>query len=81
MVDADKCNSCGWCIEASNYGAIMLHPDRKVTYLSDLCDNNPKCVERCPEEALDFVTAEIFAQKTRISTIEKIFQEIKNDPY
>jgi Fe-S-cluster-containing dehydrogenase component len=75
MVDEDKCNGCAWCIEACDYGAIMLHPDRKVVFICDLCDGKPKCVEWCPEEALDFVTKDALAQKARITTVKKLFQE------
>ena len=75
MVDEDKCNGCGWCIEACDYGAIMLHPEKKVVFVCDLCDGQPKCVEWCPEEALDFVSKDILAQKARITVVKKLFQE------
>ncbi len=74
-VDEDKCNGCGWCIEACDYGAIMLHPDKKVVFVCDLCDGKPKCVEWCPEEAIDYVTKDVLAQKARISAVKKLFQE------
>lgn len=76
MVDEDKCNGCGWCIEACDYGAIMLHPESKVVFLCDLCDGEPKCVEWCPEEALDFTTSDILSQKARITVVKKLFQEV-----
>ena len=77
MVDDDKCNGCGWCIEACDYGAIMLHPETKVVYVCDTCkeQGKPQCVEWCPEEALDFVTADVLAQKARITAVKKLFQE------
>ena len=75
MVDEDKCNGCGWCIEACDFGAIMLHPERKVVFLCDLCDGDPKCIEWCPEEALDLVTEDILAQKARFGVVRKLFQE------
>jgi len=75
LVDEDKCNGCGWCIEACDYGAIMLHPDKKVVFTCDLCDGQPKCVEWCPEEALDFVSRDVLAQKARITVVRKLFQE------
>jgi len=75
MVDQDKCNGCGWCIEACDYGAIMLHPDKKVVFVCDLCEGDPKCVEWCPEEALDFVTKDVLAQKARLTAVRKLFQE------
>jgi len=75
MVDEDKCNGCGWCIEACDYGAIMLHPDKKVVFVCDTCNGSPKCVEWCPEKALDFITKDVLAQKSRISAVKKLFQE------
>ena len=77
IVDEDKCNGCGWCIEACDYGAITLHPETKKVFLCDLCQEKgkPQCVEWCPEEALDFVTSDVLAQKARITAIKKLFQE------
>jgi len=75
LVDEEKCNGCGWCIEACDYGAITLHPETRVVFTCDLCDGEPKCVEWCPEEALDYVTRDILAQKARITVVKKLFQE------
>jgi len=77
LVDEDKCNGCGWCIEACDYGAITLHPETKVVFVCDLCQDKgkPQCVEWCPEEALDFVTSDVLAQKARIEAVKKLFQE------
>jgi len=77
MVDEDKCNGCGWCIEACDYGAITLHPETKKVFLCDLCKDKekPQCVAWCPEEALDFVTSDTLAQKARITAVKKLFQE------
>jgi Fe-S-cluster-containing dehydrogenase component len=79
MVDADACNGCGWCIEACDYGAIMLHPETKVVHVCDLCkdEGEPQCVKWCPEEALTLVTSDVLAQKARISAVKKLFQESK----
>jgi Fe-S-cluster-containing hydrogenase component 2 len=77
MVDEEACNGCGWCIEACDYGAIMLHPETKVVYICDLCKDvgKPQCVEWCPEEALELVTSDVLAQKARRSAVRKLFQE------
>jgi len=81
MVDEEKCNGCGWCIEACDYGAITLHPEKKTVFVCDLCEGKPKCVEWCPEEALDFTSDEQLAQKARRSAVKKLFQEaIKANP-
>lgn len=75
MVDEEMCNGCGWCVEACDYGSIQLHPDTRVAFVCDLCDGEPKCVEWCPEEALDFTTKDLIAQKARISSVKKLFQK------
>jgi electron transport protein HydN len=77
MIDEDKCNGCGWCIEACDFGAIMLHPETKVVFVCDTCkdEGKPQCVEWCPEEALEFVTADVRAQKPRKTAVMKLFKE------
>jgi len=75
MVDDDKCDGCSWCIEACDYGAITLHPELKKGRICDLCEGDPKCVKWCPEEALDFTTKDILAQKARIAVTKKLFKE------
>lgn len=76
-VDKDKCDGCGWCIEACDYGAMMMHPELKIVTVCDLCKEKgePQCVKWCPEEALDLVTSDVLAQKARITAVKKLFQE------
>jgi carbon-monoxide dehydrogenase iron sulfur subunit len=75
MVDEEMCNGCAWCVEACDFGAIQLHPESRVAFVCDLCEGEPKCVEWCPEEALDFITEDVLAQKARISATKKLFQK------
>ena len=79
IIDTDKCNGCGWCIEACDYGAMMLHPQEKTVYVCDLCkeQGEPQCVKWCPEEALTVVTSDVLAQKARLAAIKKLFQQQK----
>jgi TPP-dependent indolepyruvate ferredoxin oxidoreductase alpha subunit len=51
-LDEDKCNGCGWCIEACEYGAVTLHPNKRKVIICDTCQGEPKCIEYCPESAL-----------------------------
>ncbi|MGF3521665.1 MAG: thiamine pyrophosphate-dependent enzyme [Candidatus Bathyarchaeia archaeon] len=53
-VDESKCDGCGWCITACQYGAVTLHPQTRKAIICDTCDGKPKCVETCPEGALSF---------------------------
>jgi TPP-dependent indolepyruvate ferredoxin oxidoreductase alpha subunit len=52
VVDESKCNGCGWCIQACEYGAITLHPSTQKAIVCDLCDGDPECIKWCPESAL-----------------------------
>src|SRR3972149_6003247 len=49
----EKCTGCGWCIGTCDYGAITLHPDTRKVVVCDICKGEPKCVQFCPEGALN----------------------------
>ena len=53
-VDEDKCDGCGWCIEACEYGAVTLHPTKRKAIVCDTCNGEPKCIQMCPDGALIF---------------------------
>jgi len=59
-VDKMRCIGCGWCIEACDFGAIVLNRSTKSVVLCDLCEGRaqPKCVELCPKQALRVSTLE-----------------------
>jgi len=75
LVDEEKCDCCGWCVEACPYGAIVVHPEKKIVIMCDLCDGQPQCVEWCPEGALDLQTQKTFDKKVRKATISKLIPE------
>lgn len=52
VIDEAKCNACGWCIQACEYGAITLHPETNKVIICDKCGGDPVCVQWCPESAL-----------------------------
>ena len=70
-VDDEKCNACGWCIEACDFGAITIHSDKPTVLICDLCNGEPKCVEWCPEEALSLMTEEELNRKMQAATLRK----------
>ena len=85
IIDEEKCTGCGWCIEACDFGAITLDPERKVVMICDLCVErkgsgvfpgrkivSPACIEWCPEEALELVTRGRLAQKAREMAVTKL---------
>ena len=63
IIDQRKCNGCDWCIQACPYGGLILDPDTRVAIACDLCDGEPKCIESCPEEALELVSDEEAVRK------------------
>jgi len=78
-VDEHKCNGCGWCILACRFGAITLHPTKRVAMTCDLCDGDPECVKLCPfEGALIFSTLEEEAHKATKGTAKTVLRELAN---
>jgi TPP-dependent indolepyruvate ferredoxin oxidoreductase alpha subunit len=53
-VDEEKCDGCGWCIGACQYGAVTLHPNTRKAIICDTCGGEPKCILECPDSALSF---------------------------
>jgi len=77
LVDEAKCDRCGWCIQACPYGGISLHPEKTSVLVCDLCNGEPKCVDFCPEEALELVAADEAAIKKWAAAMEKLPVEIE----
>lgn len=57
-IDPVKCNGCGWCVEACDFGAMKMDQASETAYTCDFCAefDQPKCVEVCPFEALEYTT-------------------------
>ncbi len=77
LIDENKCDGCVLCIQACPYGGMMLHPEKGVVMACDLCNGEPKCVEYCPEEALELVSDDKYFNEALLSTIEKLPKEIE----
>jgi Fe-S-cluster-containing hydrogenase component 2 len=77
MVNETRCDGCGWCVQACPYGGIAVHPDKPSVLVCDLCDGDPKCIEFCPEEALELVSGDDEAMKKLLSALENIPAEVE----
>lgn len=78
LVEETKCNGCGWCIEACDFGAIQLHPFRHHVIVCDLCDGEPKCIKWCPAGALQLVPLSTVTGKARVQAVTKLFNYQSN---
>jgi len=79
LVDEDKCDGCGWCVEACDFGAIILNPVSRHAEICDLCANEkdgPQCVAFCPKEALSLATPEVLRQQARRDVVARLMEEL-----
>ena len=55
-VDDDKCDACGKCLDACNYGAFSMVLEGDKVVVCDLCPEweEPRCVTFCPSGALSY---------------------------
>jgi Fe-S-cluster-containing hydrogenase component 2 len=72
MVSDKKCKGCDWCVQACEHGGIEIHPETGLAIACDLCGGEPKCIEFCPEEALELVATDEEAEKRMNETIDKL---------
>jgi Fe-S-cluster-containing hydrogenase component 2 len=63
IIDEAKCKGCDWCVQACDHGGITIHADTGKAIACNLCEGEPKCVEACPEEALEIVDSDEAAEK------------------
>ena len=63
IFDETKCKGCDWCVQACEHGGITIHSETGKAIACNLCEGEPKCVESCPEEALEMVESDEAAEK------------------
>jgi len=56
-VAEEKCVQCGKCVQACPFEGIFLPSADEAPLVCDLCGGEPRCVKRCPTEALKFGNA------------------------
>src|SRR5450756_608551 len=60
------------CVQACEHGGITIHSGTGKAIACNLCEGEPKCVEACPEEALEIVDSDEAAEKRFNDALEKL---------
>lgn len=79
LVDETKCDGCGWCVEACDFGAVVLNPTTRHAEICNLCQDEPggpRCVAYCPKDALSLATPEVLRQQARREVVTRLFEEL-----
>jgi len=89
IVDDDKCNGCGYCCQACEFGAITMHIQTQKALVCDLCENmkeefidpeigekEPQCIAVCPKEAISLKTVEQVGEETRFDAVKRLFGDV-----
>lgn len=72
MLKETQCKGCDWCVQACDHGGITIHPDTGKATTCDFCGGEPKCVEACPEEALEIVSNDEGAEQLFSRALERL---------
>jgi len=54
-VEEHNCVGCRKCINECPFAVPSIHPNKNIVIICDLCGGSPKCVEICPENAIQYL--------------------------
>jgi len=91
IIDETKCNGCGFCVRACDFGLITMNINSQKAISCDLCrgmkdefvdpvsgKKEPQCIIVCPKEAISLKSVEQIGEESRIKTVKEIYaKELK----
>jgi carbon-monoxide dehydrogenase iron sulfur subunit len=81
LVDSDLCIGCGMCVIACPLGGISLDTELGHSVKCDLCQGDPECVKACTYRAIEYLTPEEVAQKTKTEAVGKLATMLEKIAY
>ncbi len=92
LCDDDKCNGCGFCVRACDFGVMTLHIATQKALVCDLCEDmkedyidpevgkkEPQCIAVCPKEAISLKNVVQIGEETRMDAAKKLFSDLLED--
>lgn len=74
VVSEEKCIGCRLCVYVCPFGAITVDPEKHFSVKCALCDGEPRCVEFCPGEALQYVRSDKIAIREKREAVGKFLE-------
>ena len=76
LVDDENCVGCRKCITECPYAVPTINPDTKKILICNLCEGEPKCVEICPENAIQYLEIDQGENIYKSNYIEKVMNKV-----
>ena len=54
VIDREKCDGCGLCVQACHEGALAIVDGKAALVRKDFCDGLGDCLPACPQGAISF---------------------------
>jgi len=77
LVNQEKCIGCRRCVFVCPFGGIAVDPHKEYAVKCTLCEGEPKCVEFCPKDVLQYIRSDKIDVKKKRDSIEGYLEHQK----